>query len=253
MEYRSKQQSSSSLQQLKKPNSLKGWALIIIVAFIGSALLIGALFNEMIFRLFVIVLLMTLVVSINRKLSSSPANSRVESDISESKKVENVKVEAVELTNSEVAKKQSDLEKVDFDRTQLLEELFSKAELSDLEKQQYRQQIKQKDNEISTIMQDIMNAKNKIHQAVLETKKYFIKVDPIKEIAASLDKDSVLNGTIYDLNWALEEIRASLSADVIQALEKSGYVDNEFKLTRNGYKALIKEVGKNEEELEEVR
>ncbi|MEB1809303.1 MAG: hypothetical protein LPK26_18770 [Bacillaceae bacterium] len=253
MEYRSKQQSSSLLQALKKPNSSKDWAFIIVIGCIGTALFIGALFNDIIFRLFVMVLLMTVAVSINRKRTPLVANQNEEVNTVKSKQVEDEKPEDVEFTKSEVAKKQSDLEKVDLDRTMLLEELFTKAELSDLEKQKYRQQIKQKDNEISTIMQEINNAKNKIHQAVLETKKYFIKVDPIKEIAASLDKDSVLNGSIYDLNWALDEIRSSLSDDIIQALEKSGYVDNEFKLTRNGYKALIKEVGKNEEELEEIK
>ncbi|MFV8827913.1 hypothetical protein [Alkalihalobacterium sp. APHAB7] len=252
MEYRSKQQSSSLLQTIKKPNSLKDWAFIIIIGCIGIGLFIGALFNDIIFRLFVMVLLMTLAVSINRKLTPTVVK-KAEETIVAPKLIENDKAGDVELTKSEVAKKQNDLQKVDLDRTMLLEELFTKAELSDLEKQKYRQQIKQKDNEISTIMQEINNAKNKIHQAVLETKKYFIKVDPIKEIAASLDKDSVLNGSIYDLNWALEEIRTSLSDDIIQALEKSGYVDNEFKLTRNGYKALIREVGKNEEELEEIK
>ncbi|WP_209124685.1 hypothetical protein [Alkalihalobacillus sp. BA299] len=248
MEYRSKQQ-SSLLTALKKPQSIKDWAYFIVFGALGALLLVGALFNEMIFRLFVILFLVIFAAVMNRKLSNVATSTTLENE-----KEEKVKKDPVFLINSEVEKKQSDLVKVDLDRTLLLEELLTKAALSDIEKQQYRQKIKQKDNEISSIMQEMMNAKNKIQHAVLETKKYFIKVDPIKEIAASLDKESVLNGTIYDLNWALEEIRSSLQDDVIQALEKSGYVDSEFKLTRNGYKALIKEVGKkNEEVLEEAR
>ncbi|WP_078427131.1 hypothetical protein [Alkalihalobacterium alkalinitrilicum] len=249
MEYRSKQQ-SSLLTALIKPQSIKDWALLIGIVALGAAFLIGALWNEIIFRLFVILFLVAMGVSINRKLNNVTTTQVDTVTVPE----EQMEKEPVVITDLEVEKKQSDLKKVDLDRTLLLEELFSKAALSDMEKQQYRQKIKQKDNEISTIMQEMMNAKNKIQQAVLETKKYFIKVDPIKEIAASLDKESVLNGTIYDLNWALEEIRSSLPEDVIQALEKSSYVDSDFKLTRNGYKALVKEVGKkNEDELEEVK
>jgi hypothetical protein len=124
----------------------------------------------------------------------------------------------------------------------MLEELFTKADLNELERQTYRERIKEKESERSNIMQDLMIVKGKLQHAVLETKKYFVKVDPMKEVAASIESEKIQTASIASLNKEVSAIVTSLTEDTIKALLKSNYIDEEHNLTRSGYKALIKTV-----------
>ncbi|WP_017727676.1 hypothetical protein [Halalkalibacterium ligniniphilum] len=240
MEQREKQK-PLLMKQLSRPSSVKDWFFVCIVLALFVGIIYIAIYNEVIYRLFVIFFLVGFAIQVNRKLNGYRSSQTLKEHGGAEESVAN---QQTMIFQKEVEEKKMKLEQIDLDRTQLLEDLLTKAKLDDAEKQQYRQKIKQKDTEVSSMMQELMSAKNKIQQAVLDTKKYFIKEDPMKELAASLEHTSVTNGSINDLNEEIQMIRSSLSPETRQGLEDAGYVDEDFKLTRAGYKALIKIVEK---------
>ncbi|WP_088105526.1 hypothetical protein [Halalkalibacter urbisdiaboli] len=224
--------------KIKKPTSVKEWSFTILIAGITGFSLYSAIFNEVIFRLLMILFWAGFAFYVIKKLNEL---QRVE-------KVEDFEAPPEESPTtylpSSIKEKEIELKKVDFDRTQLLEELFTKAELNEAEKQQYRSKIKQKDNEMSGILLDLSHAKNVIQQAFLDTKKIFVKENPMREVAAALNSD-VLNEDIYDLNKELHRIQSQLNDETIHLLENNSYIDDQFNLTRLGYKALMKEINKD--------
>jgi hypothetical protein len=228
--------------------SKSGFNLVLKMA--GLLLVIFLIYTivqyDLLFRTFVVLFLIGQAYFFNKKFKAVTGNQ--ESEISEPviEKIEDQKTQIFDKALTEkVTEKEEQLEKIDFDRTQMLEELFSKAELNDLEKQTYRDRIKQKESERSDIIQDLMIVKGKWHNAVLETKKYFVKADPMKEIAASIESEKIENASIATLNKEVQAIiSSSLSEETIQALLKGHYVDEEYNLTRSGYKALMKTLQK---------
>ncbi|GAE35721.1 hypothetical protein [Halalkalibacter akibai] len=197
--------------------------------------------NEIIFRLFVILFLLGSSYYLNKKINA--IKLKTDSPIIPKIPVEELDNQQTQIFQKTVSEKEQQLEKIDLDRTQLLEELFTKAELDELEKKAYREKIKQKESERSYILEDLLMVKGKFQHAVLETKKYFVKQDPMKEVAAAIEMDYVENASIAKLNEEVKQIiSTSLSSATVQALLKGHYVDEEYNLTRSGYKALVKVV-----------
>ncbi|MDT8860560.1 hypothetical protein N0O92_09965 [Alkalihalobacillus sp. MEB130] len=218
----------------------KGMKLLVILL---SALAIYIVIqHEVLFRLFVILFLVSLAFTMNRKISRLPIVP--ETEVKAEQVVDNSDNDETQIFEKAVMEKEEALEKIDLDRTQLLEELFSKADLDDLEKQTYRDKIKEKESERSNMMQDLMIVKGKWQQALLGTKKYFMKEDPIKEIAASLESEKIQHSSIAALNDEVYAIVKRLSEHTIQSLKKNHYIDEDHNLTRTGYKALMKTVEK---------
>ncbi|WP_332694586.1 hypothetical protein [Halalkalibacter lacteus] len=216
-------------------------ALMIVSALAGVILIYAIIQNEVMFRLFVLLFLAGFAYQLNKKLNAlkpvaQPAQER------EVMGVEQVEDQPTQIFEKTLLEKEEQLEKIDLDRTRMLEELFTKAELNELERQTYRERIKEKESERSNIMQDLMIVKGKLQHAVLETKKYFVKVDPMKEIAASIETENIQTSSIASLNEEVSTIVTSLTEDTIKALKKSNYIDEEHNLTRSGYKALVKTV-----------
>ncbi|MFC0560415.1 hypothetical protein [Halalkalibacter alkalisediminis] len=220
------------------------------IALKGVSLLIGVVVvytvvqSEVWFRLFVVLFLLGTAFVLNKKVNELKVNAK-EEDVSPAIEMENQHTRIFEKT---VTEKEEQLEKIDLDRTQLLEELFSKAELDEREKQTYRERIKQKESERSSIMQDLMIVKGKLQQAVYETKKYFVKTDPMKELAATIEAENIEEASIVMLNKKVKAVISStLSENTIEALVKGNYVDEDYNLTRSGYKALLKTMQKDSE------
>ncbi|MEC2072807.1 hypothetical protein [Alkalihalophilus marmarensis] len=235
----------SLFSSIKKPATAFEW----FTAFLFVLLFIVGLFNAFAFRLFVMLFLVGLLLQVNRFIQSRPIEKVPVTDIEQ--EAAKVKVQSAaaaertkEHTDEDILEKTTQLQKIDLDRTELLEELFAKASLDDEEKQKYRSKIKQKDNEISRLRQELMNAGEKIQQVVLETKNYFVKHDPMKELATSIDQELLEADSLDLLNEHLQRKRATMSEEDLMALSKAGYVDEDFKLTRAGFKALTKAVEK---------
>lgn len=233
------------VRQAVNSKSALGWTINIVGALVGALLVYTVITHELLFRFFVFLFLFGFAYMVNKKLNELKGHMAQASapEISEPV-LELVDEQPTRIFEIELTEKEHELEKIDLDRTQLLEELFTKAELEEAEKQAYREKIKQKDSERSTIMQDLLNVNSKLQHAVLETKKYFVKVDPMKEIAAAIEPQKILEGSIATLNEEVQAIIASLSEKTVEALKKNDYVDEDLKLTRSGYKALVKTVPK---------
>ncbi|WP_332634066.1 hypothetical protein [Halalkalibacter flavus] len=217
----------------------KGIKLIGLV--VGAIAIYSIIQYEQLFRLFVILFLVGFAYVMNKKINNLAAQPKAEANPPVPERIEEQQTQIFEKA---VIEKEEALEKIDLDRTQLLEELFSKADLDDLEKQSYREKIKEKESERSNTMQDLLIVKGKLQTALLETKKYFIKEDPIKEIAASLEQENIQHSSIAALNDEVYAIVTRLSEHTINALKKSNYIDDDHNLTRSGYKALVKTVEK---------
>ena len=233
-----------NVQHAVRSKSKLNWTINLVSVLLGVALIYTISNNEVLFRLFVILFLVGFAYIVNKKLKELKENTaqvpKVDVQVNKSyDDTESTRIFEVDLTE-----KEQELKKIDLDRTQLLEELFTKAQLDEAVKQSYREKIKQKDSEQSTIMQEVINIKGRLQSAVLETKKYFVKVDPMKEVAAAIEPDKILEGSITALNDEVQTIITSLSEETVEALQKNDYIDEDFKLTRSGYKALVKTVSK---------
>lgn len=135
--------------------------------------------------------------------------------------------------------KEFQLQKLDLDRTQLFEELLSKTELEELEKEKIRERLEQTDTETSKVRQEWLNASSRLMNVVKGTKKLFVKQSPMREIAASMDPDILESGSFAALNYEIQRLLPRLSKDSNQSLANSNFIDDDNQLTRSGYKALL--------------
>lgn len=135
--------------------------------------------------------------------------------------------------------KEFQLQKLDLDRTQLFEELLSKTELEELEKEKIRERLEQTDTETSKVRQEWLNASSRLMNVVKGTKKLFVKQSPMREIAASMDPDILESGSFAALNHEIQRLLPRLSKDSNQSLANSNFIDDDNQLTRSGYKALL--------------
>ncbi|ARK30846.1 hypothetical protein [Halalkalibacter krulwichiae] len=219
-------------------NSIINKGILLVCIALSVVVIYNVVQSEVFFRSFVVLFLIGATYYLNRKINQLKGIPQQEQNLVVEEKIEDQQTQIFEKT---VTEKEQQLEKIDLDRTQMLEELFTKAELNDLEKQTYRERIKQKESERSDLVQDLLIVKGKLQQAVLETKKYFVKADPMKEIAASIESDKLEHANMASLNKEVQlVISSSLSEQTVQALLKGNYVDEEYNLTRSGYKALVK-------------
>lgn len=135
--------------------------------------------------------------------------------------------------------KEFQLQKLDLDRTQLFEELLSKTELEELEKEKIRERLEQTDIETSKVRQEWLNASSRLMNVVKGTKKLFVKQSPMREIAASMDPDILESGSFAALNHEIQRLLPRLSKDSNHSLANSNFIDDDNQLTRSGYKALL--------------
>lgn len=229
-------------QSPKREQKRGGWGKRIAGLILVAVLLYLVVQYEVLFRLFVVLFLAGLAYVVlprtkeqKTEFQDDPITSTPEPVIANQETI---------IYEKELQKKEEELTLVDFDRTQLLEELFAKAQLQEAEKQTYREKIRQKDAERSTLLEELLKVKGRFSTAVTETKKYFIKADPLKEVAAAIEQDKIAEGSITTLNDIIKELSSSLPPETIEALKKQDYVDEELKLTRIGYKALRKTMEK---------
>ncbi|KYG27614.1 hypothetical protein [Alkalihalobacillus trypoxylicola] len=258
---------NKSLGQLMlKPASFKEWIICLIGWLIVIGIVVSSVYFEKVYRAAVLLFLSGFSYFVIQKLNflireqkqDKPLKNEEEkvgyTNIDKKEEaVSNTKIftpaedvkqadldSATLIFNSKVKEKEEELEKIDLDRTQLLEDLFSKADLDELEKETYRKKIKEKDAEQKTILDEMVNAKTKIQQAFLDTKNIFVKEDPMKPLIAAINTEVMEDYSIQAMNEQLNRIKGSLDIDVITFLESENYVDDQFKLTRTGYKALLK-------------
>ncbi|MCA0988719.1 hypothetical protein [Guptibacillus algicola] len=145
------------------------------------------------------------------------------------------------------AEKELELERINSDKTQLFEELLTKADLDELEKATYREQLRQKETDSNRIKQELLVLKDKIQQVVNEKKNLFIKETPdMKLVAELIGVHDIESSSFLELNARLQEISQEIPQQKRETLQEHEMVNEDFELTRLGYKELMKEVRKLE-------
>ncbi|TKD72545.1 hypothetical protein [Pseudalkalibacillus hwajinpoensis] len=158
-----------------------------------------------------------------------------------------------EVESSEEAEKERELERINSDKTLLFEELLSKADLDELEKETYRNRMQQKETESNRIKQDILQFKNRIQKAVSDKKSLFIKETPdMKLVAELIGIESVESSSFIQLNEELKMVYNDIPEAKRDTLLEYEMVNEDFELTRFGYKELMKEVRKLEKRTKQV-
>ncbi len=165
-----------------------------------------------------------------------------------------IEAESTKATEAtEEAEKERELERINSDKTMLFEELLSKADLDELEKETYRNRMQQKETESNRIKQEILLFKDKIQKAVIDKKGLFIKETPdMKLVAELIEIDSVESSSFVELNEELRIIYDDIPESKREILIEYEMVNAEFELTRLGYKELMKEVRKLEKKSKPV-
>ncbi|WP_377891111.1 hypothetical protein [Alkalihalobacillus sp. R86527] len=145
------------------------------------------------------------------------------------------------------AEKERELERINSDKTQLFEELLTKADLDELEKATYREQLRQKETDSNRIKQELLVLKDKIQQVVNEKKNLFIKETPdMKLVAELIGVHEIESSSFLELNARLQEVSQDIPEQKRETLKEHAMVNEDFELTRLGYKELMKEVRKLE-------
>ena len=159
----------------------------------------------------------------------------------------------VEAESIEEAEKERELERINSDKTMLFEELLSKAALDEIEKESYRNRMQQKESESNRIKQEVLLFKDKIQKAVIDKKGLFIKETPdMKMVAELIGVDSVESSSFVELNEELRLIYNEIPEAKRTILIEYEMVNEDFELTRLGYKELMKEVRKLEKKTRQV-
>ncbi|MDO6654952.1 hypothetical protein [Anaerobacillus sp. 1_MG-2023] len=160
---------------------------------------------------------------------------------------------AIEAESMEEAEKERELEQINSDKTMLFEELLSKADLDEIEKESYRNRMQHKESESNRIKQEVLLFKDKIQKAVIDKKGLFIKETPdMKLVAELIGIDSVESSSFVELNEELRLIYNDIPESKRNTLIEYELVNDEFELTRLGYKELMKEVRKLEKKTRPV-
>jgi hypothetical protein len=159
----------------------------------------------------------------------------------------------VEAESIEEAEKERELEQINSDKTMLFEELLSKADLDEIEKESYRNRMQQKESESNRIKQEVLLFKDKIQKAVIDKKGLFIKETPdMKMVAELIGVESVESSSFVELNEELRLIYNDIPEAKRTTLIEYEMVNEDFELTRLGYKELMKEVRKLEKKTRQV-
>ncbi|MEK4564949.1 hypothetical protein MKX54_09790 [Alkalihalobacillus sp. FSL R5-0424] len=213
----------------------KNWILFSVIGIITLAVIYLAIFQDVWYRVVVLTVLITGGVLIYRQLAAIQVLLQQKGTVSSTAKL----AEEESLSDPELLEKETELQQLDMDRTQMFEELLSRSAIEEHEKTEYREKMAYKTSETSRIREELGHAPSKLQLVYEGTKKYFVKDNPMKEIAASLDSEVIENGTLSELNDEIQRMIPRLSRESLQSLEKSSYMDESYKLTRSGYKELV--------------
>lgn len=221
-----------------QPTTKKNWVLFGIIGIMTAAVIYLAIFHEVWYRIVVLSVLLAGAFLIYRQLAAilkllKQSNQHETVPIAHENEARN------QLSEPELLEKETELQQIDLDRTQMFEELLSRTSIEEHEKLAYREKLAEKDTQTSRIREELGHAPSKLQLVYEGTKKYFVKDNPMKEIAASLDPSVIETGTLAELNDEVQRMIPRLSKDSLDSLEKSNYMDESYKLTRSGYKELV--------------
>jgi hypothetical protein len=136
--------------------------------------------------------------------------------------------------------KEEELAKIEMDKTQLYNELFTRAQLNDEEMKYFNERIREKETESFNTKQELNQFKERIQNVFKRTPQLFQKRDSrIEGIVRMLNPVTLKNATLEELNKRLDHVIDLIPNETLDSLVRDGYLDEHYHLTRSGYREFI--------------
>ncbi|WP_062235884.1 hypothetical protein [Fictibacillus sp. FJAT-27399] len=136
--------------------------------------------------------------------------------------------------------KEEELKQIEMDKTQIYQQLYTRADLNEEERKYFQQQLQEKETQASNLKQELIQFTNKISQAINKTPQLFQKRDSrIEGIVRLLKPDFVNTASLSEINERLDELTINIPEETLESLQREGLLDESFHFTRSGYREAI--------------
>ncbi|WP_144701809.1 hypothetical protein [Fictibacillus phosphorivorans] len=136
--------------------------------------------------------------------------------------------------------KEEELAKIEMDKTQIYNELFSRAQLSKEEMTYFNEKIREKETESFNTKQELNQFKDRIQNVFKKTPQFFQKRDSrIEGIVRMMNPVTLKNATLEDLNQRMDQVIDVIPEETLNSLIRDGLLDDTYHLTRSGYREFI--------------
>lgn len=136
--------------------------------------------------------------------------------------------------------KEEELAKIEMDKTQIYNELFSRAQLSKEEMNYFNDKIREKETESFNTKQEINQFKDRIQNVFKKTPQFFQKRDSrIEGIVRMMNPVTLKNASLEDLNQRMDQVIDVIPEETLNSLIRDGLLDDTYHLTRSGYREFI--------------
>ncbi|GGB62956.1 hypothetical protein [Fictibacillus barbaricus] len=136
--------------------------------------------------------------------------------------------------------KEEELEKIEMDKTQIYNELFTRAQLSNEEMKYFNERIREKETESFNTKQELNQFKDRLQNVFKKTPQFFQKRDSrIEGIVRMMNPITLKNASLEDLNQRMDQVIDIIPEETLDSLIKDGFLDNHYHLTRSGYREFI--------------
>ncbi|MGA4721127.1 hypothetical protein [Fictibacillus nanhaiensis] len=136
--------------------------------------------------------------------------------------------------------KEEELAKIEMDKTQIYNELFSRAQLSKEEMTYFNDKIREKETESFNTKQELNQFKDRIQNVFKKTPQFFQKRDSrIEGIVRMMNPVTLKNASLEDLNQRMDQVIDVIPEETLNSLIRDGLLDDTYHLTRSGYREFI--------------
>ncbi|MQR97095.1 hypothetical protein [Fictibacillus phosphorivorans] len=136
--------------------------------------------------------------------------------------------------------KEEELAKIEMDKTQIYNELFSRAQLSKEEMTYFNEKIREKETESFNTKQELNQFKDRIQNVFKKTPQFFQKRDSrIEGIVRMMNPVTLKNASLEDLNQRMDQVIDVIPEETLNSLIKDGLLDDTYHLTRSGYREFM--------------
>lgn len=136
--------------------------------------------------------------------------------------------------------KEEELAKIEMDKTQIYNELFTRAQLSNEEMKYFNERIREKETESFNTKQELNQFKDRLQNVLKMTPQFFQKRDSrIEGIVRMMNPITLKNASLEDLNQRMDQVIDIIPEETLDSLIKDGFLDDQYHLTRSGYREFI--------------
>ncbi|SDM48183.1 hypothetical protein SAMN04488137_0348 [Fictibacillus solisalsi] len=136
--------------------------------------------------------------------------------------------------------KEEELKQIEMDKTQIYQQLYTRANLNEEERKFFQEQLQEKEKQATNLKQELIQFTSRISQAINRTPQLFQKRDSrIEGIVRLLTPEFVSDSSLGEINEKLDELAATIPEETLSSLQREGYLDDRFHFTRSGYREAI--------------